>query len=190
MWVWKIALRKQVPEESASNGDCTHSMNSSWIRLFDAPTLNLEANAYYELANVVSYQQKPPAIASLTDTEIEEYLKKPLVLHQPCHKQSVERHVKLATKLSAQVAGFERWDGVICQKKKFRKLMKTFDTKKQFKWSILVNHNYCVTSVDGSKLISTCSLLRCCYCYIVNMLLLWFYFDDFFLWYVSRNLKQ
>ena len=103
-----LALHKQVPEESASSGDCTHSLNSSWIRLFDAPTLNLEVNAYHELANVDSYQQQPPAIASLTDTEIEECLKKPLVLHQPCHKQSVKRHVKLATKLSAQVAGFER----------------------------------------------------------------------------------
>ena len=68
-----------------------HARNSSSILLFDVPTLNLEANAYYELA---------PAIASLTDREIEECLKKPLVLQ----KQSVERHLKLVAEESAQVA--------------------------------------------------------------------------------------
>ena len=69
-----LTLRKQVAEESANNDDWPHALNSSSIRLFDVLTLNLEANAYYELA---------PAIASLTDREIEECLKKPLVLHHP-----------------------------------------------------------------------------------------------------------
>ena len=71
-----LPLRKQVAEESANNDDWPHALNSSSIRLLDVPTLNLEANAYYELA---------PAIASLTGREIEECLKKPLVLHHPCH---------------------------------------------------------------------------------------------------------
>ena len=57
-----LARRKQVAEESASNDDCPVALKSSLIRLFDAPRLNLEANAYYELANVDSYQQQPPAI--------------------------------------------------------------------------------------------------------------------------------
>ena len=54
--------RKQVAEESANNDDCPHTLNISWIHLFDLPTLNLEANAHYELASVDSYQQ-PPAMA-------------------------------------------------------------------------------------------------------------------------------
>ena len=103
-----LALRKQVVEGSANNDDCPHLLNSSLICLFDVPTLNLEAYAYYELANVDSYQQQPPAIASLTHTEIEECLRKPLVLHHPCHNQSVERHVKLVMEAPAQAAGFER----------------------------------------------------------------------------------
>ena len=119
-----LPLWKQVPEESANNDDWPHALNSSSIRLFDVPTLNLEANAYYKLA---------PAITSLTDKEIEECLKKPLVLHHPCHKQSVERHVTLVAEESAQVAGFDTRDEVICQKIKSRKHMKTFATKKQFK---------------------------------------------------------
>ena len=79
-----LPLRKQVAEESANSDDWPHVLNSSSIRLFDVPTLNLEANACYELANVDSYLQQSPAIASLTDREIEECLKKPLVLHHPC----------------------------------------------------------------------------------------------------------
>ena len=66
-----LAHRKQVAEESANNDDCPHALNSSLIRWFDVPTLNLEANAYYELANFGSSSnklkqlqawQQPPAI--------------------------------------------------------------------------------------------------------------------------------
>ena len=104
------SVRKQVAEESANNHDCPHLLNRSSIRLFDVPVpaLNLEVNAYYELANVDSHQQQPPAIASLTDTKIAEYLKKSLVLQHPCHNHSVEQHVKLVTEAPAQDAGFER----------------------------------------------------------------------------------
>ena len=43
-----LARRKQVAEESANNDECPHASSSSLIRLFDLPSLNLEANAYYE----------------------------------------------------------------------------------------------------------------------------------------------
>ena len=36
---------KQVAEESANNDECPHALNSSWIRLFNLPLLNLKANA-------------------------------------------------------------------------------------------------------------------------------------------------
>ena len=39
-----LAHRKQVAEKNANNDDCPHVLNSiSSIRLFDVPTLNLEA---------------------------------------------------------------------------------------------------------------------------------------------------
>ena len=60
-----LARRKQVAEESANKDECPHTPSSSLIRLFDLPSLNLEANAYCELANYDSYQQKPPAMANL-----------------------------------------------------------------------------------------------------------------------------
>ena len=34
-----LAHRKEVAKESAMNDDCPHALNSSLIRLFDAPTL-------------------------------------------------------------------------------------------------------------------------------------------------------
>ena len=52
-----LAPRKQVAEESAHNDDCPPALNNSLICVFDVPTLNLEANAYHELANFDSYQQ-------------------------------------------------------------------------------------------------------------------------------------
>ena len=67
-----------VAEENANNNDCSRALNNSLIRLFDVPTLNLEANAYHDLVN---FEQNPTAITSLTDTEIEDGLKKTLILH-------------------------------------------------------------------------------------------------------------
>ena len=60
-----LARLKQVAEESTNNDEWPHAPSSSLIRSFDLPSLNLEANAYYELANFDSYLQKPPAIANL-----------------------------------------------------------------------------------------------------------------------------
>ena len=61
-----LAHRKQAAEESANNDDGPKYWNSSLIRLFNVPTLNLETNAYYELANSDSYQQQLPTTASST----------------------------------------------------------------------------------------------------------------------------
>ena len=63
-----LAHPKQVAEESANNDDCLHALNSSLIRLFNLPTLNLEANARYELATSDSYQRQLSATASPTTT--------------------------------------------------------------------------------------------------------------------------
>ena len=53
-------------------------------------------------------------------------------LHKFLRTPLVERHVKMVTEATAQVEGFERRDGLIRQKIKFRKLLKKFDTKVQF----------------------------------------------------------
>ena len=51
-----LARRKQVAEENAHNDDCPPALKNSLMRLFDVPTLNLEANACYKLARFDSYQ--------------------------------------------------------------------------------------------------------------------------------------
>ena len=56
----ELAHRKQAAEENANNDDCPHALNSSLIRLFDVPTLNLGANAYYELVNFDSSSNSKP----------------------------------------------------------------------------------------------------------------------------------
>ena len=53
-------------------------------------------------------------------------------LEHPHHNQVVERRIKLVSKASAAVARFKNRDGLIRQKIRSRKLMKTFNTKKQF----------------------------------------------------------
>ena len=92
----------------------------------------MEADTYYELVDLEICQQQPPAIRHLSDSEIEDCRMKPLILHHPCHNQTVKRHVKLVTEGSAQVTGFERRDELLHQKIRSRKLLKKFDTKMQF----------------------------------------------------------
>ena len=65
----------------------------------------------------------------LTDAELEECREKPLILFHPCHNQTVERHVKLVTEASALVSGFQRRDGLIRRKIKYRKLKKKLDKR-------------------------------------------------------------
>ena len=57
-----LAHRKQVAEENGNNDNCSHVLNNiSLIRLFEVPTLNLEAHAYYKLASFL------PATAASRD---------------------------------------------------------------------------------------------------------------------------
>ena len=94
----------------------------------------MKADVYYQLANIETCSQQPPAIAHLTNDSIEEGRIKRLLLHHPCHNQTVERTACKTGYRSVliQVAGFKRRDGLIRQKIKSRSLMKKFDTKMQF----------------------------------------------------------
>jgi len=123
-----IALRKEWVSSSAAKESSSNERRSSSIRLFHLPTINV----YFQLADIETFSQQPPANAHLTNDSIEDCRMKPSLLYHPCHNQTVERHVKLVTEASAQVAGFERRDGIIGQKIKSRNLMKTFDTRMQF----------------------------------------------------------
>lgn len=107
--------------------------SSSKIRRFRIPKINPNAKAYYQLSSLnVQEMQEPPALRDLKNEDIEAIRQNKLMLEHPCHNQAVERHIKLVTEASAIVAGFEKRDGLIRLKIRSQKLMKTFDTKKQF----------------------------------------------------------
>ena len=126
------ALCKELVSCFAAKESFTTESQSSPMCLFHVPTINMKADVYYQLANIETCSQKPSAIAHLTDDSIEECWMKHLLLYYPCHNQTVERHVKLVTEASLQIAGSKRRNGIIRQKIKFRSLIKKFDTKMQF----------------------------------------------------------
>ena len=107
--------------------------NTSNIRLFQVPMINVNARSYHLMVNLNGTEvNQPPVIKHLTDAELEAIRTNPLRLSHPCHNQHVERHIKLVTEAATQVCGFDRRDGLIRQKLKSRKIMKKFDTKHQF----------------------------------------------------------
>ena len=71
-------------------------------------------------------------LSHLSNEHIKNIYGKKFELKMPCHNQAVERHIKVVTEVSMLVSVFERRDGFIRQKLKSRKLMKRYNTKKQF----------------------------------------------------------
>ena len=103
------------------------------VRKFNIPEINIKADFYHKMINFEEIMTtEPSAIKSINDAAIQKFKLDKLEHDHPCHNQAVERHVKLVTETSIRVAGFERRDGMIRQKIKSRKLMPSFNTKKQF----------------------------------------------------------
>jgi len=61
-----IALRKELVSSSSTEGSSSSERRSSSIRLFHLPTINMKADVYYQLADIETCSQQPPAIAHLT----------------------------------------------------------------------------------------------------------------------------
>ena len=103
------------------------------VRKFIIPKINANAKAYYSLSSLsLKDMHEPPALKHLLHKETEAFQQHKLNVEHPCYNQAVERHTKLVSEASAAVAGFKNRDGLIRQKIRSRKLMKTFNTKKQF----------------------------------------------------------
>ena len=67
---------------------------------------------------------EPVLTTTLTTSEINEFLSKPiLVPNWPCHGQSVERCVKQVTEASSRVHTHEKRDGFVRTQEASRKLM-------------------------------------------------------------------
>ena len=103
------------------------------VRKFIIPKFNTNAKTYYSLSSLsLKDMHEPLTLKHLLNKELEAFQQYKLNLEHPCHHQAVERHIKLVSEASAAVAGFKNRDGLIRQKIRSRKLMKTFNTKQQF----------------------------------------------------------
>ena len=119
-------------EPAEEGGQPTERTNQS-IRRFCVPKINVDARVYHRMINFNNPDvTEPPVTKRMSFEQIEQFRSKPLKLDHPCHNQSVERHVKLVSEASQTVAGFEKRDGLIRMKIKSRKLMRVFNTKKDF----------------------------------------------------------
>ena len=103
------------------------------VRKFIIPKIKANAKTYYFLSSLsLKDMHEPTALKHLLNKEIKALQHHKLNLEHPCHNQAVERHIKLVSEASAAVDGFKNRDGLIRQKIRSRKLMKTFSTKGQF----------------------------------------------------------
>ena len=91
------------------------------------PQVNFQAKSYHEMVNInASNVFEPPLLQHLTDDDIES-IRSPVKFLHPCHNQAVEWHTKLVSEASLSVCGFTKGDGIICQKLRSRKVMKSYN---------------------------------------------------------------
>uniref|UniRef100_A0A8D8VVF7 Uncharacterized protein n=1 Tax=Cacopsylla melanoneura TaxID=428564 RepID=A0A8D8VVF7_9HEMI len=122
----ELALRKILKARKLQSSDA--------IRQFNIPTLNFQAEEYY---NIISWEMplEPAATLKLSDQEIKTLIatnKELDAVRLPCHTQAVERHIKLVTEASVAVCSEEARDGFIRARQKSRQAIPTFETKKEF----------------------------------------------------------
>ena len=117
------SLKHSIPNGNFRRGYVENCQNTedavskSNIRIFQVPIINFNARSFHQMVNLNGREvNQPPAIKHHSDSEIEVIQKYPLKLNHPCHKQHVERHVKLVTEASSQVCGIDCRDGLTPQK--------------------------------------------------------------------------
>ena len=103
------------------------------MRKFLIPKISFGAKSFHKMvkSNLPDIYE-PSATKALSCKEINELRVQLLKLDHPCHNQAVEQHSKLVTEASASIASFEKSDGMIRLRIQSRKLIKFFETKKQF----------------------------------------------------------
>lgn len=133
----KLACRRVIAARK-------NSKNSVTVRKFRIPKINMEASDYTDLIlwtdNNVE-RLEPPMLKNFSDEVLEKFGKSEEdsaffmdLPRFPCHTQGTERCVKLVTEASALVCGEERRDGFIRSRLESRYIMKSFNTKSEFKF--------------------------------------------------------
>lgn len=116
--------------------------SSTRIREFRVPRLNFNASDYTELVDWQEIDRyEPPLLRSRSIAQIEEWVKSNVaeqvseIAQFPCHTQGTERCIRLVTEAAASVCGTVARDGFIRARIASRKLMKTFNTKSDFRFN-------------------------------------------------------
>ena len=128
--------RKEIRELAARRVKVARLVKPKGIRKFVLPTVNLNADNYYELVNWQDCQRtEPPMMMDITDEKIDSAIEagqRWTLDDFPCHTQAVERHVKIVTEAAARVCGELRRDGYIRAKLLSRANVPHFDSKKDW----------------------------------------------------------
>ena len=92
------------------------SEDSSTVQKFLILKINFGESFHKMVSLNLSDITDTPATQMLSDESINGLRVEPLILHHPCHNQSIKQHVKLVTEISAAAATFEKCNGIIRQK--------------------------------------------------------------------------
>lgn len=102
----------------------------------------MQATDYTDLIFWTDYNERlqPPVLKDISDEDLEKFLsnknalvKFPYLSSFPCHTQGTERCVKLVSEAASIVSGEERRDGFIRSRRESRDIMKSFNTKSEFR---------------------------------------------------------
>uniref|UniRef100_A0A8D8TIH7 Uncharacterized protein n=1 Tax=Cacopsylla melanoneura TaxID=428564 RepID=A0A8D8TIH7_9HEMI len=110
----ELALRRILKARKLQSSDA--------IRQFNIPTLNFQAEEYY---NLISWEMplEPAATLKLSDQEIKTLI---------ATNKELDAVIKLVTEASVAVCSEEARDGFIRARQKSRQAIPTFETKKEF----------------------------------------------------------
>ena len=131
---------RQIRELAARRILKARSIQQNKLRLFQLPTLKFDALSYTDL---IDWEENtritdPPILKSIPDEKFQLFVTQKAegelpLLRLPCHTQAVERAVKTVTEASGILCNKSEREGFIRNKIESRKVMPTFDSKKDFR---------------------------------------------------------
>ncbi|KAB7505002.1 hypothetical protein Anas_12575, partial [Armadillidium nasatum] len=127
-------VESESEDEPAEDDETKYPPMNKGVRTFLKPKINFNASSYHTMTPISQWEIIPPILNAMSEAEIKNLIYNPLELRHDCHSQNVERHIKLVTEASLAVVGHDRRDGLIRNKIRSRKLMKTFVSKSNFKF--------------------------------------------------------
>ena len=123
-----VAIKKIKDIRGTGNKDLQKGDSSP--RPSKTPILNFNAEKLVDLISWESPVYEPILTTSLTTSEINKFLSKPMqVLNWPCHEQSVKRCVKQVTEASSRVHTHKKRDGFVRTQEASRNLMSKNNSK-------------------------------------------------------------